>query len=121
MIQLLNQRSQTPMARSAQVDFIFTGWFCIEAIVMTAAHMYRPWATAAYYDLGPVMLILYGFLLPGALYVLYTLIVLGTNWRRESGTAKAWATTFANPWAVRSRLAFGCALLINVLYLLPRP
>jgi hypothetical protein len=109
------------MYRSAQADFLFTGWFCIEAIVMTAAYVYRPWAAAAYYDLGPVMLILYGFLLPGALYVMYTLIVLGTNWYRESGIAKAWATTFANPWAVRSRLAFGCALLINVLYLLPRP
>jgi hypothetical protein len=111
------------MARSAQVDFIFTGWFCVEAILMLYILIKRLTldGPAGYGDLVAFMVILYGFMLPGALYLLYTLIVLGTNWYCESGISKAWATTFANPWAVRSRLAFGCALLINALYLLPRP
>jgi hypothetical protein len=91
MIQLLNQLSQRPVYRSAQVDFLFTGWFCIEAIVMLYVLIKRLTldGPAGYGDLVAFMVILYGFMLPGALYLLYAVVVFGMSWAQKSDPTAA--------------------------------
>jgi len=118
MIQLLKHLSRTPMSRSVQADALFTGWFCIEAIVMLYLLLRRITidGLAGYADLAVLMVVLYGFTIPGVLYLLYSAVIFGFKWTQRSGCAAAWVETFTPRWAVRSSISFGCALLVNTLY-----
>jgi len=106
------------MRRSVQADALFTGWFCIEAIVMLYFLLRRIAidGPAGYADLAAFMVILYGLMLPGALYLLYSAVIFGFAWVQRSGCAAAWVAMFTLRWAVRSSISFACALLVNALY-----
>ena len=109
------------MNRSQNVDVLFTGWFGLQAAFMIAFTIYRSWAKGAYYDLGPGMFMVYGFVLPAVFYLIYNLVVLLIRWWQTRSLADAWDSLFAPVWAKRSAIVFGVAFLVNLGYFLPRP
>lgn len=104
------------LSRSQNADVLFAGWFGLQTALMVVAAIYRPWAKGAYYDLGPGMVMVYGFLLPAALYLSYNLVVLLARWWQTMSLAEAWHSLFAPVWAKRSAAAFGVATLVNLGY-----
>lgn len=104
------------LTRSQNADVLFAGWFALQAALMMAAAIYRPWAKGAYFDLGPGIFTVYGFLLPGVLYLGYILVVLLGQWWRKKSFTEAWGSLFAAKWGKRSAIAFGVAFLVNLGY-----
>jgi hypothetical protein len=96
-------------------------WFAVQPLIVSAFYLARPFWSSGYYDIAPGMVIVYGYIIPGTIYIISILLTFSYRVWSKSGFKVAWKSLIEPIWLRRSLIAFTVAFLINGLYLLPRP
>lgn len=98
-----------------QVDAFFALLFTLDASLVVLGTVRRFWAyNGPSYDWGYFMLLVFGFCIPGLLYLVYKLVGLLVNWWKKENLFVASQSLINPAWARRSATAFGGALFVNL-------